>query len=142
MPPPAIVVIGASAGGVEALRLLVAPLDSDIPAALFVVLHVPSRGTSVLPAILQRAGRLPAAHAVDGDRIVASRIYVAPPDFHLLLQNGTIVLQRGPQEHGTRPAVDPLFRTAAAAYGERVLGVVLSGTLDDGTSGLLAIKRH
>jgi two-component system, chemotaxis family, protein-glutamate methylesterase/glutaminase len=142
MPPPALIVIGASAGGVEALRHVVAGLDPDIPAAIFVVLHIPPHGTSVLPAILKRAGRLPATHAVDGDPIEPARIYVAPPDFHLLIGDNRMFLRRGPQEHGTRPAVDPLFRTAAEAHGARVIGVVLSGMLDDGTSGLLAIKRH
>jgi two-component system, chemotaxis family, protein-glutamate methylesterase/glutaminase len=142
MPAPAIIVIGASAGGVEALRTVVAGLDADIPAAVFVVLHIPARGPSALPAILARAGPLPAQHAEDGLPIEAGRIFIAPPDFHLLVERHAMFLRRGPQENGTRPAVDPLFRSAAAAFGRRTIGVVLSGSLDDGTSGLLAIKRH
>jgi two-component system, chemotaxis family, protein-glutamate methylesterase/glutaminase len=137
-----IVVAGASAGGVEALVELVRGLPDDFPAALFVVLHVPSHGTSVLPAILARAGPLAAAHANDGEEICPGRIYVAPPDHHLLLRRGRVRVVRGPRENGHRPAVDPLFRTAARWYGRRTVGVVLSGTLDDGTAGLAAIKRR
>jgi len=142
MQTPAIVVIGASAGGVEALSQVVAALAPDIPAAICIVLHVPAHGTSVLPAILKRAGRLPAVHVSDGDVIEPAHIYIAPPDSHLLIRPGSMFLRRGPREHGTRPAIDPLFRTAATTYGPRVIGVILSGTLDDGTSGLIAIKRH
>jgi two-component system chemotaxis response regulator CheB len=135
-----IVVVGASAGGVEALRTLVAGLPEDFPAALFVVLHVPPT-TSVLPAILTRAGRLPAEHAHDGNPIEHGRIYVAPPDYHLLLDGDAMRLERGPRENGHRPAIDPLFRTAAIRHGERVAGVILSGSLDDGVAGLAAVKR-
>jgi two-component system, chemotaxis family, protein-glutamate methylesterase/glutaminase len=142
MPCHDIIVLGASAGGVEALAQIVRPLPADLPAALFVVLHVPPHGTSVLPAILNRAGRLRASHAVDGEAIEHGRIYVAPPDHHLLVRRGTVHLSRGPRENSARPAVDPLMRTAARAYGPRVVGVVLSGNLDDGTAGLVAIKRR
>jgi two-component system chemotaxis response regulator CheB len=135
-----IVVIGASAGGVEALGSLVATLPADLPAAVFVVLHIPSSGKSVLPAILQRQGRLPAAHAVDEEPIEHGRIYVAPPDHHLLLHSGIVRVVRGPRENGYRPAIDPLFRSAAHSFGPRVTGVVLSGVLDDGTAGLAVIK--
>jgi two-component system, chemotaxis family, protein-glutamate methylesterase/glutaminase len=135
-----IVVVGASAGGVEALRTLVAGLPEDFPAALFVVLHVPPT-SSVLPAILTRAGKLPAEHAHDGDSIEPGRIYVAPPDYHLLLEADVVRLERGPRENGHRPAIDPLFRTAAIRHGERVAGVILSGSLDDGIAGLAAVKR-
>ena len=135
-----IVVVGASAGGVEALRTLVAGLPEDFPAAMFVVLHVPPT-SSVLPAILTRAGRLPAAHARDGDRIESGQIYVAPPDYHLLLEEEVMRLERGPRENGHRPAIDPLFRTAAIRHGERVTGVILSGSLDDGIAGLATVKR-
>jgi two-component system chemotaxis response regulator CheB len=137
-----IVVVGASAGGVEALRTICAQLPSDLPAAIFVVLHVPAIATSVLPAILGRAGDLPSAHAEDGAEIERGRIYVAPPDHHLLIQPGFMRVNRGPRENGYRPAIDPMFRTAAATYGSRVVGVILSGVLDDGTAGLAAVKTH
>jgi two-component system chemotaxis response regulator CheB len=107
---------------------------------MFVVLHVPSTGSSALPDILTRHGPLPASHAKDGEPIEQRRNYVAPPDHHLLLRAGHVHLARGPHENGHRPAVDPLFRSAAREYATRVVGVVLSGTLDDGTAGLLAIK--
>jgi two-component system chemotaxis response regulator CheB len=135
-------VVGASAGGVEALRELVSRLPVDYAGALLVVLHVAPMGTSVLPQILARAGDLPAAHAVDGEPIEAGHIYVAPPDRHLLVLNGRLSLDRGPRINGYRPAIDALFRTAADAWGRAAVGVVLSGVLDDGTAGLLAIKRR
>ncbi|HEX5044945.1 MAG TPA: chemotaxis protein CheB [Candidatus Polarisedimenticolaceae bacterium] len=134
-----IVVIGASAGGVEALRDLVRALPPDLPAAVFVVLHLAPGGPSVLPAILQRAGSLPAVHPVHRERILPGRIYVAPPDRHMLLHAGRIRLTVGPRENRSRPAIDPLFRSAAMEFGPRVIGIVLSGALDDGTAGLRAI---
>jgi two-component system chemotaxis response regulator CheB len=137
-----IIVIGASAGGIEALTRVVRELPAGLGAAVFVVVHFPSHGTSVLPRILSGAGPLPAAHARDGEAIEPGRIYVAPPDCHLLVKRDRVRVIRGPRENGHRPAVDPLFRTAAAAYGGRVVGVVLSGMLDDGTTGLIAIKRR
>jgi len=137
-----IIVVGASAGGVEALGHLVGHLPADLPAAVFVVLHVPAHGNSVLPGILSRHGSLPAVHPTDGEPIQNGRIYIAPPDHHLLVEEGRVRLTRGPQEDRHRPAVDTLFRTAAAAYGPRVIGVVLTGTLDDGTAGLQAVKLH
>ena len=142
MPGHDIIVIGASAGGVEALKELVRGLPAGIPAAIFVVLHVPSDSTSVLPSILKRAGQLPAYQPEDGEAIEPGRIYVAKPDCHLLIKRGYVRLVRGPKENSSRPAIDPLFRTAARYYSTRVIGVVLSGTLDDGTSGLLAIKSR
>ena len=142
MPGHDIIVIGASAGGVEALAQLVRGLPPDLPAAVFVVLHISPDGTSVLPNILNRCGPLPAAHPEDNQAIQHGRIYVAPPNKHLLVKNGHIRLTRGPRENRNRPAVDPLFRTAARWYGPRVVGVVLSGMLDDGTAGLLAIKSR
>ena len=142
MPDHDIVVVGASAGGVEALARLAASLPAGLPAAVFVVLHVPTTGTSALPRILDRQVPLPAGHVKDGERIEPGRIYVAPSDYHLLLRQGHVHLSRGPRENGHRPAVDPLFRSAAREYATRVIGVVLSGALDDGSAGLLAIKAR
>lgn len=136
-----IIVIGASAGGVEALSLLVEQLPADLPASIFVVLHLPAHSPSLLPQILSRRGPLPAGHPADGESIRPGQIYIAPPDFHLLLQSDCVRLVRSPRENGHRPAVDPMFRTAARVFGPRVVGVVLSGTLDDGTVGLAAIKQ-
>jgi two-component system chemotaxis response regulator CheB len=142
MPDHDIVVVGASAGGVEALADLAASLPPDLPAAVFVVLHLPSTRTSALPDILSRRGPLPATHVKDGEPIEPGRLYVAPPDHHVLLRSGHVHLARGPRENGHRPAVDPLFRSAAREYASRVIGVVLSGALDDGTAGLAAIKTR
>jgi two-component system chemotaxis response regulator CheB len=141
MPHRDIVVVGASAGGIEALRELFAGLPPNFGAPVFVVLHLPAEAGSMLPEILSRAGPLPAVNPQDGDPILPGRVYVAPPDQHLLLEPGRVRLQRGPKEHRHRPAVDPLFRTAARAYGDRVVGVILTGALDDGTAGLLEIKK-
>jgi len=137
-----IIVVGASAGGVQALCSLVHGLPADLAAAIFVVLHVPAGGTSVLPAILKRSGPLEAVHPADRDPIRHGRIYVAPPDRHLLVHNGFVRVLRGPRENGARPAVDPLFRTAASVYGPRVAAVVLSGNLDDGAAGVLEVKER
>jgi two-component system chemotaxis response regulator CheB len=137
-----VVVIGASAGGIEALTTLVANLPGDLRAAVFVVIHLPTGGTSVLPAILNRAGPLPAEHVRDSPKIEQGRIYVAPPDFHLQLEDGSVSAVTGPRENGHRPAIDRLFRSAAHAFQQRTVGVILSGTLDDGTLGLRAIKEH
>ena len=137
-----VVVIGASSGGVEALMELARRLPPDLPAAVFVVVHVPEAAPSVLPRLLDRVGPLRAVHPEDGDPIEAGRIFVAPPDHHLLLERGRVRVKRGPKENRHRPAVDPLFRTAALAYGPRVVGVVLTGARNDGTAGLMAIKRR
>jgi two-component system chemotaxis response regulator CheB len=134
-----IVVIGASAGGVEALTRLVAGLPAGFPAAVFVVLHV-GRTRSVLPEILNRTSRMPVLHAADQDPIVPGRILVAPPDAHLVLESPRVRLSHGPEENGCRPAIDPLFRSAARAFGQRVVGVILTGALDDGVAGLVRIK--
>ena len=136
------VVVGTSSGGVEALMELCGGLPEDLPAAVFVVVHFPEGAPSVLPSILNRAGPLKAVHPEDGDPIENGRIYVAPPGLHLLVERGRVRLVRGPRENLHRPAVDPLFRTAAVAYGPRAVGVVLTGARDDGTAGLLAIKRR
>ncbi len=137
-----IIVIGGSAGAVEGLSQIVAGLPADLDAAVFVVVHFPAYSTSVLPRILTRAGRLRAVHPADGDLVEHRTIYVAPPDHHLLLEEGRVRLSRGPRENGHRPAVDPLFRSAARAYGARVTGVVITGTLDDGTAGLAAVRAQ
>ena len=136
-----IIVIGSSAGGVETLMRLCAGLPVDLSAAVFIVQHISPTSKSVLPDLLTRAGPLPARHPVDGEAIQSGHIYVAPPDQHLLLREGSIMLRHGPQENRTRPAIDPLFRSAAVAYGPRVIGVVLTGLLDDGAAGLVAIRR-
>jgi two-component system, chemotaxis family, protein-glutamate methylesterase/glutaminase len=137
-----IVVIGASAGGVEALVSVARTLPADLAAAVFVVLHIPAQGRSRLPALLTRVGRLPASHAIHAEPVCSGRIYIAPPNRHLLLTPGRIALSSGPEENNHRPAIDALFRSAASCYGKRVTGVVLSGSLQDGTAGLHAIKRH
>jgi two-component system chemotaxis response regulator CheB len=135
------VVVGASAGGVEALTKLVRAIPRGYAGTLFVVLHIAPEGTSVLSSILSRAGPLQAHSAIDGDLPKPGNIYVAPPNCHLLIDDdGRIALSSGPKENGHRPAVDPLFRSAAAVYGPRTVGVVLSGSRDDGTAGLRAIK--
>lgn len=136
-----LVVVGASSGGVEALMALLGGLPEDFPAAIFVVLHLRPDYPSQLPAILNRAGRLPVAHAVDGEPIRRGRVYVAPPGMQTYVHRGHISVQRGPAENLYRPAVDPLFRTAAHHYGARVIGVILTGSMDDGAAGLLAVRR-
>jgi len=137
-----IVVIGGSAGAVEGVVAIVKSLPADFPAAIFVVIHFPANARSVMPRILERAGRLPAHHAVDGEPVRPGHIYVAGPDTHLELRGGRVHTRRGPKENGHRPAIDPLFRTAAESYGARVIGVILSGNLTDGSVGLQAVKRH
>jgi two-component system chemotaxis response regulator CheB len=136
-----IIVIGASMGGVQALRLMVQQLPADLPAALFIVLHLPASGDSRLPEVLNYRSALPAQHARDGEPIHHGRIYVAPQDYHLLLEPGHVHLSHGPHENHCRPAIDPLFRSAARAYRGRVIGVVLTGMLNDGTAGLLAVRN-
>jgi two-component system chemotaxis response regulator CheB len=136
-----VVVVGASAGGGEALAELVRYLPTDIPAAVFVVVQLPDTIRGAIPALLARAGALPVGHPADGDPICNGHIYVAPPGFHLIVEPGRIRIFAGPRENGLRPSIDVLFRSAAVAYDGRVVGVVLSGTLDGGTLGLLAIKR-
>jgi len=136
-----LVVIGASAGGVGSLQRVVEHIHPDFPAAILIALHLPDGIRSMLPQILERAGNLPAGHARDGDHIEPGRIYVAPAGFHLTVTRGRMAVTRGAREHGHRPAIDPLFRSAAVAYGRRTIGVILSGSLHDGTVGLLEIKR-
>lgn len=136
-----IIVIGASAGGVEAIPRLIASLPADLPAAVLVVLHVSAEGPGFLPEIIQRSAALRVAHAIDGEKIRRGRVYVAPPDHHLQMDGLHIRVWRGPRENSYRPSVDALFRTAAEHYGPRVTGVVLTGYLDDGTAGLHTVKR-
>jgi two-component system chemotaxis response regulator CheB len=135
-----IVVVGASAGGMEALQKLVARLPADFPASLFIVWHLAPGAQSILPRILSKAGPLKTVHPADGDPIEPGTIYVAPNDHHMLLEKGYIRVARGPKENRFRPAIDPLFRSASYVYGPRVIGVVLTGALDDGTAGLWTIK--
>jgi two-component system chemotaxis response regulator CheB len=137
-----IIVIGASAGGVQALSTLVAALPADLPAAVLIVLHVPADSPSLLPAILGRDSRLPVAHATNGDRIANGRIYIAPPDLHLLVEGRHLKLVHGPKENLHRPSIDTLFRSAARWAGPRVIGVVLTGARDDGAVGMRAIKQR
>jgi two-component system chemotaxis response regulator CheB len=136
-----LIVIGASAGGVGALLRLAPELPRDWSAAVAIVIHVPPRSTSNLPAILGREARLSASFARHDESIEAGRIYVAPPDHHLVVADGVFRLSAGPQENRYRPAIDVLFRSAARSWGARCIGVVLSGHLDDGTIGLVAIRR-
>jgi two-component system, chemotaxis family, protein-glutamate methylesterase/glutaminase len=141
MPGRDIIVIGTSAGGVEALRVLVSRLPKNFPGSVFVVMHTAPDSPGVLGQILDRWCPLPTANARNCEPILPGRVYVAPPDNHLLLEPGFTRVTHGPKENRFRPAVDPLFRSAAMTYGPRVVGVVLTGGLDDGTSGLWAIKR-
>jgi two-component system chemotaxis response regulator CheB len=135
-----IIVVGASAGGVEAISEVVHALPIDFAGSVFVVLHIPASTPSRLPEILSRSGVLPAIAGVDRLPIARGVIYVAPPDRHLLLEDGRIRVSRGPHENFMRPAIDPMFRSAAQSYGSRVIGVVLSGANEDGAAGLEVIK--
>ena len=136
-----VVVIGASAGGIQALLELVRQIPASSDLSIFIVVHI-GTSRSMLAELLTRAGNLPASQGVDGEEIEPGHIYVAPPDFHMLIRDERIELSHGPREHHTRPAVDPLFRSAARAYGARVTGVILSGALSDGAAGLLMIKSR
>jgi two-component system chemotaxis response regulator CheB len=141
VPTKDIIVVGASVGGLDALRTILGALPQDFPAAVFIVLHTSPEAPGVLADILDRASVLPAAFATDGEHVQPSRIYVAPPDRHLVIEPNRVRVTRGPKENRFRPAVDPLFRSAAEVYGPRVVGVILTGYLDDGTAGLWAVKR-
>lgn len=137
-----IIVIGASAGGFEAIKQLVAGLPADFNAAIFLVWHMSPDVRGILPQVLNRVNTIVAAHAYNNEEIKNNRIYVAPPDHHMLVKEGKVLITHGPKENRFRPAVDPLFRSAAYAYGNRVIGVILSGALDDGTAGLWTVKHY
>lgn len=136
------IVVGASAGGVQALKTLVTGLSADLPAAVFIVLHVPSDSPGMLAGILARDSKLPIANARDGDEIQKGRIYVAPPDVHLLIERQRVRLVHGPREKLHRPSIDALFRSAARWAGPRTIGVVLTEARDDGTVGMHAINKR
>lgn len=136
-----IIAIGASVGGVEAIPRLISSLPSGLPVSVFVVLHSPPRGPGLLPEIIRRNSALPVRHAVEGEKVLHGHVYVAKPDYHLVLEGSRIRLVRGPKENFHRPSIDALFRTAAESYGSRVVGVVLTGNLDDGTAGLYTVKK-
>jgi two-component system, chemotaxis family, protein-glutamate methylesterase/glutaminase len=136
---PDFIVIGTSSGGVDALRSLAAQFPVEMPASIAVVLHIGAHG-SMLPTLLNQAGPLPATHAEDGERYAPGRIYVAPPDRHLVIDGAYLRLLHSAKENFARPAIDPLFRSAAAQKGPRAIGVILTGLLDDGAAGLEAIQ--
>ncbi|MDQ6880635.1 MAG: chemotaxis protein CheB, partial [Pseudomonadota bacterium] len=138
--PKWIVVVGASAGGLEALRGLFGSLRPDLDAAFLVVVHIPPHSPSHLDKVLASATSMPVCAPRDDDDVERGHVYVASADRHLMIAEGKIRQTRGPKESRSRPAVDVLFRSAAVAYGPRTVGVVLSGMLDDGTAGLWAIK--
>lgn len=140
--PRGVVAVAASAGGVETLREFVRNLPSDFPLPVLVVLHVPASGPSVLPGILERAGRLPSRHPADGEMLEPGIVYVAPPDRHLSVQGCRVRVSSGPRENGHRPSADVLLRSVAEEFGERCAGVILSGTMDDGALGLRAVRSR
>jgi two-component system chemotaxis response regulator CheB len=137
-----IVAIGASAGGIEAIRQLAAELPPDLDAAVLATLHIVSGSDEILPALLNRSGPLPASNAVDGEPVHPGRIYVAPPDYHLILKDQRLQLSHGPKENFQRPCINAMFRSVAEAFGPRASGILLTGTLDDGAAGLWAIQQR
>ena len=137
-----LIVIGASAGGIEALQVLCAGLPPDLNAAVLVVLHTSNHSGDLLPQLLSRAGALDAKHPEEGELIRPGMIYVARPDMHMLVDMRTLHMVRGPRENRHRPAIDPTFRSAAISYGRRVIGIILTGMLDDGTAGMMVIQSH
>jgi two-component system chemotaxis response regulator CheB len=137
-----VIVVGGSAGGVDALMTLLEGLPHDLHAAVLAVIHIPPSSPGRLPEILQRRCSLPVAWATDGEAIEAGHVYIAPADRHLVVEPGRMRVTRAPRENHSRPAIDPLFRSAAVTHGSRVIAVVLSGRLDDGTAGLWAVKER
>src|SRR5919107_2769924 len=137
--PRGVVALGASAGGIDALQRAVAGLPRDVPVAICVVLHIPATPRTVLAQIISRSTRLSVAPAVDGEPLRAGHVHVAAPDRHLTVTRGFVALDAGPKENGARPAIDPLFRSMAFAYGRRGAAVVLSGALTDGSLGAAAV---
>jgi two-component system, chemotaxis family, protein-glutamate methylesterase/glutaminase len=137
-----IVVIGASAGGIEALQLFLGALPANLEAAVLIVLHTSNHAGSLLPQILQRACHLPTIEPKDGARIERGKVYIAPADFHMIVEGDFLRIIQGPRENHHRPAIDPLFRSAAASHGKRVVGIILTGALDDGTAGLMVVRAR
>src|SRR5579884_685598 len=135
------VAVGTSSGGLEALRALLGALPADFPAPLCIVMHTAAESPGVLPTLLNRSTALEVRYAEDGDPLRPGRVYVAPPDRHLLVEPGRVRVTAGPRENRFRPAIDPLFRSVARVLGPAAVGVLLTGSLDDGTSGLDVIKR-
>jgi len=136
-----IIVVGASAGGIEAITQVTSALPADFPAAMLVVVHLPPWHESDLARIIDNRSNIPARQASGGEPIEPGNIYVAAPDQHMLVEHDRIQLWRGPRENRSRPAINPLFRSAAVAYGPRVAGVILTGVLDDGSAGLWWVKH-
>jgi two-component system, chemotaxis family, protein-glutamate methylesterase/glutaminase len=136
-----IVVIGGSAGSIGPLKTILAELPADFAAAVIVVIHVPAHSTGVFVTVASAATGLPVKNASDGDAVLPGNIYLAPPDRHLLVIDGILRLGHGPRENLVRPAIDPLFRSVALQYGPRCIGIILSGMLNDGASGLATIKE-
>ncbi|WP_245652275.1 chemotaxis protein CheB [Rufibacter tibetensis] len=136
-----IVVIGSSAGGVTALLEFAKSLPADFPAPIFVVQHVAPHTHSILPDLISRVSPLKAKYPVNGEKYKPGFIYMAPPDHHLLVEGDKVLVTKGPKENKFRPSIDALFRSAAYVHGPRVIGVVLTGYLDDGTSGLWSVQR-
>lgn len=135
-----IIVIGTSAGGVSALKNLISLLPADFPAPIFIVMHVQTYSISHLPELISRYSKIPALHPIDGQAIQKGHIYVAPPNFHMLISNHKIYLKYGPKVNYCRPAIDPLFYSASL-YGRATIGILLTGRLNDGVAGLSAIKQ-
>ena len=137
-----IVVIGASTGGFGAFKKIISGLPSDFSLPIFIVWHISPEVRGILPQVLNQLNTIPASHVVDSEMIKPGRIYIAPPDHHMIIEDGKVMATHGPKENRFRPAIDPLFRSAAYSYGNRVIGVILSGALDDGTAGMWAIKQY